>query len=100
MDAFLQKRRPCVGHDAVSTPLRSRLAVAGDEFRGQRRRHGRRWSTRCGALHDEVLAGGGAQYVERHRARGKMLVRERLEALVDPGTPVLELCPLAGLAHR
>ena len=50
-----------------------------------------------GALHDEVLAGGGAQYVERHRSRGKMLVRERLEALVDPGTPVLELSPLAGL---
>ena len=48
-------------------------------------------------LHDEVLAGGGPQYVERHRARGKMMVRERLEALVDPGTPVLELCPLAGL---
>ena len=49
------------------------------------------------ALHDDVLAGGGAQYVERHRARGKMMVRERLEALVDPGTPVLELSPLAGL---
>src|SRR5208283_3274127 len=48
-------------------------------------------------LHDEVLAGGGPQYVERHRGRGKMMVRERLEALVDPGTPVLELCPLAGL---
>jgi acetyl-CoA carboxylase carboxyltransferase component len=43
-------------------------------------------------LHDEVLAGGGPQYVERHRSRGKMMVRERLEALVDPGTPVLELC--------
>ena len=51
------------------------------------------------ALHDDVLAGGGAQYVERHRARGKMLVRERLEALVDPGTPVLELCPRRP-AHR
>ena len=49
------------------------------------------------ALHDQVLAGGGPQYVERHRGRGKMMVRERLEALVDPGTPVLELCPLAGL---
>ena len=49
------------------------------------------------ALHDQVLAGGGPQYVERHRGRGKLMVRERLEALVDPGTPVLELCPLAGL---
>ena len=48
-------------------------------------------------LHDQFLGGGGPQYVERHRARDKMMVRERLEALVDPGTPVLELCPLAGL---
>ena len=55
------------------------------------------WPTRCGRCTTSVLAGGGAQYVERHRARGKMMVRERLEALVDPGTPVLELCPLAGL---
>jgi acetyl-CoA carboxylase carboxyltransferase component len=53
--------------------------------------------TEVRALHDGVLAGGGAQYVERHRARDKMMVRERLEALADPGTPVLELCPLAGL---
>jgi acetyl-CoA carboxylase carboxyltransferase component len=49
------------------------------------------------ALHDALLEGGGPRYVERHRSRGKMMVRERLEALVDPGTPVLELCPLAGL---
>ena len=56
-----------------------------------------RWSTRCASCTTTVLAGGGVQYVERHRARGKMMVRERLEALVDPGTPVLELCPLAGL---
>jgi acetyl-CoA carboxylase carboxyltransferase component len=49
------------------------------------------------ALHDQLLEGGGPQYVERHRARDKMMVRERLEALVDPGTPVLELCPLAGM---
>jgi acetyl-CoA carboxylase carboxyltransferase component len=49
------------------------------------------------ALHDQVVAGGGPSYVERHRGRGKLMVRERLEALVDPGTPVLELSPLAGL---
>jgi acetyl-CoA carboxylase carboxyltransferase component len=47
--------------------------------------------------HEHLLGGGGPQYVERHRRRDKMMVRERLEALVDPGTPVLELCPLAGL---
>ena len=43
-------------------------------------------------------AGGGAHAAERHRARGKMLPRERVDALLDPGSPFLELSPLAG--HR
>jgi acetyl-CoA carboxylase carboxyltransferase component len=34
--------------------------------------------------------------VDRQRARGKLLVRERIEAIVDPGGPFLELSPLAG----
>ncbi len=38
---------------------------------------------------------GGQRYVDRHRRRGKMLVRERIEQLVDPTTPFLELSPLA-----
>lgn len=40
-------------------------------------------------------AGGGEKYVERHRARGKLLARERIDTLLDPGTPLLELSPLA-----
>jgi len=44
----------------------------------------------------QVQEGGGERYVERHLSRGKLLARQRLEALVDPGTPVLELSPLAG----
>ena len=47
-------------------------------------------------LHDRVLEGGGPAYLERHLRRGKLLARQRLEGLVDPGTPVLELSPLAG----
>src|SRR5688572_12731098 len=39
--------------------------------------------------------GGGPKYVERHREQGKLPVRERIERLVDPGTPFLELSPLA-----
>ncbi|MFN7149072.1 MAG: acyl-CoA carboxylase subunit beta [Microthrixaceae bacterium] len=38
---------------------------------------------------------GGQRYVDRHRTRDKLLVRERIEALVDPHTPFLELSPLA-----
>jgi acetyl-CoA carboxylase carboxyltransferase component len=40
-------------------------------------------------------AGGGSRYVERHRSRSKMLARERIELLLDPDSPFLELCPLA-----
>ncbi len=42
-----------------------------------------------------ALAGGGPKYTDRHRARGKLLARERIELLVDPGSPFLELSPLA-----
>ena len=44
----------------------------------------------------KALAGGGAKYVERHHARGKLTPRERIELLVDPDSPFLELSPLAG----
>jgi acetyl-CoA carboxylase carboxyltransferase component len=44
----------------------------------------------------QVLLGGGERYVERHRSRGKMLARERIETLIDPDTALLELSPLAG----
>src|SRR5437763_13615399 len=39
--------------------------------------------------------GGGEKYVERHRQRGKLLARERVELLLDPDSPFLEPSPLA-----
>jgi acetyl-CoA carboxylase carboxyltransferase component len=48
------------------------------------------------AEHAVAVAGGGPAYVERHHARGKLLPRERIELLVDPGSAFLELSPLAG----
>ncbi|MBA2579024.1 MAG: methylcrotonoyl-CoA carboxylase [Euzebyaceae bacterium] len=39
--------------------------------------------------------GGGERARERHAARGKLLPRDRVDALVDPGSPFLELSPLA-----
>src|SRR5579872_6803061 len=41
--------------------------------------------------------GGGAKYVERHKAKGKLLPRERVEALLDEGSYFLEIAPLAGI---
>lgn len=43
----------------------------------------------------KALGGGGPKYVERHHSRGKMTARERIELLIDPDAPFLELCPLA-----
>jgi acetyl-CoA carboxylase carboxyltransferase component len=42
-----------------------------------------------------VAAGGGEKAVERHRSRGKLTARERVDRLVDPGTAFLELNALA-----
>ena len=48
------------------------------------------------AQHAVAVAGGGTKYVERHHSRGKLLPRERIELLIDPGSAFLELSPLAG----
>src|SRR6478609_6874768 len=45
--------------------------------------------------HERSLAGGGTKYVDRHHARGKLTARERVELLLDPDAPFLELSPLA-----
>jgi acyl-CoA carboxylase subunit beta len=47
------------------------------------------------AEHAKAVGGGGQKYVERHHARGRLLPRERIELLVDPGSAFLELSPLA-----
>ena len=72
----------------------SRVNVRSDEYRLN--------AERMHCLVDDLEArvatvsqGGGAKYQERHRSRGKLLVRERVDALLDPGSPFLELSQLA-----
>ena len=43
----------------------------------------------------KVRLGGPEELRKRHKERGKLLARERIEALIDPNTPFLELSPLA-----
>ncbi len=43
----------------------------------------------------QVRQGGGAKYRQRHEEQGKLFVRERIDKLLDPGSPFLELSPLA-----
>jgi acetyl-CoA carboxylase carboxyltransferase component len=74
--------------------LGSRLDPSSDAYRANRSAN-----QELLAEHDRLLAqaraGGGPRYVERHRARGKLLARERVELLVDRDGPFLELSPLA-----
>src|SRR5262245_20558623 len=55
--------------------------------------------TALGAQRRERLAearqGGGEKYLQRHREQGKLPVRERIDRLLDEGSPFLELSPLA-----
>lgn len=46
----------------------------------------------------EAAAGGGPKATERLRSRGKMPIRERIAAVLDPDTPFLEISSLAGYA--
>lgn len=43
----------------------------------------------------EVRQGGGEKYRKRHTEQGKLFVRDRIDRLLDPGSPFLELMPLA-----
>ena len=45
----------------------------------------------------QISLGGGEEARAKHTARGKLLPRERVQMLLDPGTPFLELAPLAAL---
>ncbi len=47
------------------------------------------------AMTAEIAAGGGSAAQARHLSRGKLLPRDRVRALLDPGTPFLELSSLA-----
>ncbi len=76
------------------TPLASKADVRGATFG----RNAAAQDQLRAELHDRLAAaalGGPARTRERHVARGKLLPRERVDALLDPGSPFLELSPLA-----
>src|SRR5918911_4674384 len=74
--------------------LTSRVDRAADEFS---RRH-ERMTQLVAELRErteQVARGGGDKATERHRSRGKLTARERVDRLVDPGGSFLELNALA-----
>jgi 3-methylcrotonyl-CoA carboxylase beta subunit len=78
----------------VMDVLESHVDPSNETFKNNQQ-----WMRRLVAELRERLAtarqGGGEKYVRRHREQGKLPVRERIEQLIDPGSPFLELSPLA-----
>ena len=82
--------------DDVMPQLASKLNPRSDDFKAN--------AAAMRALVDDLHAqlahiaqGGGADARAKHLARGKLLPRDRVEMLLDPGTPFLEIAPLAAL---
>ena len=74
--------------------IESHIQTTSDDFRVNRER----LELLVSELRDRretAKLGGGEKYLKRHRDQGKMPVRERIDLLLDPDTPFLEMSPLA-----
>jgi 3-methylcrotonyl-CoA carboxylase beta subunit len=79
----------------MSAPrIDSKIATDGEEFR-QRAAHNRALADKLRADVATAARGGTEKSRERHVARGKLLPRDRVERLLDPGSPFLEIGQLA-----
>ena len=74
--------------------LTSRLDPGSQEFRDASAYH-RALVEELDARLARVAGGGGEKARDRHTERGKLLPRDRIAALLDPGSPFLEIAPLA-----
>jgi acetyl-CoA carboxylase carboxyltransferase component len=74
--------------------LETHVDPSSEEFRRNRER----MTALVAELRERTAAvrqGGGEKYLQRHRDQGKLPARDRIGALLDPGSPFLELSPLA-----
>jgi len=79
----------------MSAPrIESKIVADSDEFRA-RSAHNRELAGKLRADVAEAARGGSEKSRERHVSRGKLLPRDRVERLLDPGAPFLEIGQLA-----
>ncbi|KAL5408591.1 hypothetical protein PMIN03_006460 [Paraphaeosphaeria minitans] len=80
--------------DAVSI-LPTNVDTNSEDFKGNKRQMDEATEA-LEQLHAKIAQGGPEKAREKHIQRGKMFVRDRITALIDPGTPFLELGQMAG----
>src|SRR5688500_4342632 len=79
----------------MSAPrIDTKVSVDSDEFRA-RAAHNRALAEKLRADVAQAALGGTEKSRERHTSRGKLLPRDRVERLLDPGSPFLEIGQLA-----
>src|SRR5690625_7932482 len=74
--------------------IESQVNRRDDDF-VTRDRHHRELAQALRDTLEQTALGGAQKYRDRHVARGKLLPRERVRTLLDPGSPFLEVAPLA-----
>ena len=82
-------------HPALAPPLPSTVDTTSEAFVQNRADLLEQLQVIDGLL-DEAAAGGGPAAMERTRSRGKLPIRERIAAVLDPDSPFLEISALAG----
>ena len=81
------------GGRLIGSVLPSRVSAADDTFQDNLRLNQKLAEELAAAMRD-ASAGGGPDKIERHRARGKLLARERIDLLLDVDSAFLELSAL------
>ncbi|MGI9374001.1 MAG: carboxyl transferase domain-containing protein [Hyphomicrobiales bacterium] len=74
--------------------LTSSISTASEEFK-ENAAHMERLVEELTSARGKAASGGSQRSRERHLSRGKLLPRDRIMQLLDPGTPFLELAPMA-----
>lgn len=76
--------------------LGSKVNLSQDEYKVNREHYACVMS-KLHAIQESAINPPHDKQIERHRKRGKLLARERIEQLIDPGSPFLEIGIFAGL---
>jgi acyl-CoA carboxylase subunit beta len=79
----------------LATPLMSSFETHGESFERNRRDMLEQLDV-VDSLLDQAASGGGPRAMQRLQAQGKLPIRERIAAVLDPDSPFLEISPLAG----
>jgi hypothetical protein len=101
--ALLGRRPPAANRQVARhgrllvSVIKSKLNTRSEEYKA----NAAAMSALVADLREKTIAvsgGGSPETAAKHKARGKLLPRERINALIDPGAPFLEFSPLAATA--